>query len=52
MRVTVEVRLTVPLFFAAYVALDWVVPALLLFAVVDVAAALWTRAALKAEGLW
>ena len=52
MRVTVEVRLTVPLFFATYVALGWVVPALLLFAVIDVVAALWTRAALRAEGLW
>lgn len=52
MRWTVEVRLAVPVFFAIYVAMRWVEPALLLFGVIDVAAALWTRAALKAEGLW
>jgi hypothetical protein len=50
MRMSVHMRLTVPLFFGTYVALGWQPPVLLLFAAVDVAAALWTQAALKADG--
>jgi hypothetical protein len=50
LRMGVHIRLTVPLFFGAYVALAWMPPVLLLFAAVDVAAALWTQAALKADG--
>jgi hypothetical protein len=48
----VVMRLCVPLFFGAYVAIGWVPPVILLFATVDVAAALWTLSALKAEGHW
>lgn len=50
LRMSVHMRLTVPLFFGTYVALGWVPPVLLLFAAVDVAAALWTLSALKADG--
>jgi hypothetical protein len=49
---TVHIRLSVPLFFGTYVALGWFPPVILLFAAVDVAAALWTLSALKAEGHW
>lgn len=50
LRMSVHMRLTVPLFFGAFVALQWMPPVLLLFAAVDVAAALWTQAALRADG--
>ncbi len=50
LRMSVHMRLTVPLFFGAYVALGLVPPVLLLFAAVDVAAALWTQSALEADG--
>lgn len=50
LRMSVHMRLTVPLFFGTYVALGWVSTVLLLFAAVDVAAALWTLSALKADG--
>lgn len=48
-RWSVHVRLMVPVFFASYVLLGWAPPALLLFAGVDVAAALWTRWAIDAD---
>jgi len=51
MRLGVQLRLTVPLFFGTFVALGWMQPVLLLFAAVDVASALWTHATLRAEGL-
>lgn len=51
LRLSYQIRLTVPLFFGAYVLLGWVPPVILLFGAVDVAAALWTRSALAAEGL-
>ncbi|MBX7117484.1 MAG: hypothetical protein K1X31_00655 [Gemmatimonadaceae bacterium] len=51
LRLSYQIRLTVPLFFGAYVALGLAPAILLMFAAVDVAAALWTRAALAREGL-
>lgn len=51
LQLSYRIRLTVPLFFGIYVALGWAPPVLLLFAAVDVAAALWTRSALAREGL-
>ncbi len=44
-----QVRATVPLFFVAFVVLLQAPPALLLFSVVDVAAAGWTWMALRAD---
>jgi hypothetical protein len=44
---TVPVRLSVPVFFGAFVLLGLAPPVLLLFAVVDAAAALWTWRALR-----
>ncbi len=49
MRWSVHMRLSVPLFFVAYVALGWAPPALLPFAAVDVAGALWTKWALARD---
>jgi hypothetical protein len=46
-RWTVPVRLSVPLFFAAFVALGMAPPALLAFGAVDAAGALWTWSALR-----
>lgn len=48
-RLGVHMRLSVPLFFGAYVVAGLVPPVLLLFAAVDVAAALWTRWAVQAD---
>lgn len=45
---TVPVRLSVPAFFAAFVALLSAPPMLLLFGLVDAAAAVWTWRALRA----
>lgn len=44
---TVGVRLSVPVFFAAFVALGYAPPVLLLFAAIDAAAAVWTWSALR-----
>jgi hypothetical protein len=46
-RWTIPVRLSVPLFFAAFVAAGLAPPVLLLFGAVDAAGALWTWAALR-----
>jgi hypothetical protein len=46
---TVPVRLSVPLFFGAFVLLGMAPPVLLAFAAVDAAAALWTWAALRRD---
>jgi len=48
-RWTVPVRLSVPVFFGAFVLLELAPPALLLFGAVDAAAALWTWAALRRD---
>jgi hypothetical protein len=44
---TVPARLSVPVFFGAFVLLGMAPPALLLFGAVDAAAALWTWSALR-----
>ena len=46
---TVHARLTVPLFFGAFVAFGLARPALMLLAAVDLVAALWTAWALRAD---
>jgi len=51
MRWSAQIRLTVPLFFVTYVAMGWAPPALLPFAAVDVAGALWTRWALAKDAI-
>lgn len=48
-RTTVFVRLSVPGFFGAFVALAMAPPALMLFALVDVAGAAWTASALRRD---
>jgi hypothetical protein len=48
-RFTVHARALVILFFGAFVALGIAAPMLLLFGLVDLAAALWTASALKSE---
>jgi hypothetical protein len=49
LEVSVKVRIAVMLFFAAFVALGFASPVLLLFGVIDVAGALWTWLALRSE---
>ena len=44
---TVPVRLSVPVFFGAFVTLGMAPPVLLLFALADAAGALWTWKALR-----
>lgn len=51
LRLSVQIRLSVPLFFGLFVAVGWMQPVMLLFAAVDVASALWTHSALRAERL-
>jgi hypothetical protein len=46
---TVPVRLSVPVFFAAFVLLDMAPAVLLLFGAVDAAGALWTWSALRRD---
>ena len=46
---TVPPRLSVLVFFAAFVALGWAPPILILFGVIDAAAALWTASCLRGE---
>ncbi|PMY42883.1 hypothetical protein C1Y35_03515 [Pseudomonas sp. GW456-L14] len=48
MALTVSIRLSVPVFFAAFVAAGLVSPVLLLLALPDLCGALWTWRALKA----
>ncbi|MCB2252954.1 hypothetical protein KTQ74_13690 [Pseudomonas chlororaphis] len=48
MALTVAIRLSVPLFFAAFVTAGLVAPVLLLLALPDLCSALWTWRALKA----
>jgi hypothetical protein len=49
LEISVKVRIAVLLFFAAFVALGFASPVLLLFGVIDVAGALWTWLALRSE---
>lgn len=46
---SVYLRASVIVFFAAFVALGWVQPMLLLFSAVDLAAAIWTALALRRD---
>ncbi|AZE01008.1 MULTISPECIES: hypothetical protein [Pseudomonas] len=48
MALTVAIRLSVPVFFAAFVAAGLISPVLLLLALPDLCSALWTWCALKA----
>jgi hypothetical protein len=48
-ELTVPARVAVIAFFAAFVALGFAKPTLLLFGLVDVAGAIWTTTALRAE---
>lgn len=48
-RATVFGRFAVLLFFVAFVLLDFAPPVLILFGVIDAAAAIWTAIALRAE---
>lgn len=48
-RWSVPIRASVILFFAGFVALEMVRPILLLFGVIDFAAAMWTAIALRAD---
>ncbi len=49
MGITVPLRASVIVFFAAFVLLDLVEPIILLFGAVDLAAAVWTALALRAD---
>lgn len=49
LEASVRVRIAVPLFFGAFVALGWAEPALLLFSGVDLAGAVWTYLTLRSE---
>jgi hypothetical protein len=49
LELTTHVRFAVPLFFAAFVAFGSARPALLLFATADLAGAIWTTLALRAD---
>ena len=49
LRASAYARLSVLLFFLAFVALGWAPPALILFGVVDAVAATWTLLALRAD---
>ena len=50
LRFTVLVRSLVIVFFASFVALGWAPWTFLVFGVIDLAAAIWTALALRAEG--
>jgi hypothetical protein len=50
-RWSVPIRASVVVFFAAFVLLGFVAPVLILFGVIDLASALWTRSALAKQGL-
>ena len=49
LEASVRVRVAVPLFFGAFVALGWAPATLLLFAGVDLAGAMWTYFTLRSE---
>ncbi len=49
MRTSVSIRSSVMVFFAIFVLLDLAPPALLLFAVIDLAGAIWTALALRQD---
>ena len=49
LEASVRVRVAVPLFFGAFVALGWAEPPLLLFGGVDLAGAVWTFLTLRSE---
>ena len=49
MEASVKVRIAVPIFLAAFVALGWAPPALLLFGGVDLAGAVWTYLTIRSE---
>jgi len=49
LRASVVARLTVPVFFVVFVLLDFAPPILILFGVIDAAAATWTGLALRAH---
>ncbi len=49
LEASVRVRIAVPLFFAAFVALGWAEPVLLLLSGVDLAGAVWTYLTLRSE---
>jgi hypothetical protein len=49
MRWSVQARLAVPFFFAAFVLADWVSAALIPFGLVDLAGAMWTWGALRRD---
>ncbi len=51
LRWSVPARLSVPLFLGAFVLLSLAPPILILFGVIDAAAAIWTAACLRREGL-
>jgi len=48
-RLTVHARLALPVFFVAFVVLGLARPTLILFALPDLAGAIWTHLALRAE---
>jgi hypothetical protein len=50
-RWTVPARLSVPVFFVVFVALGFAPPILILFGVIDAAAAIWTAACLRNDSL-
>lgn len=50
-RWSVPARLSVPVFFMAFVALGYAPPILILFGAIDGAAAIWTAVCLRADGL-
>jgi hypothetical protein len=51
LRWSVPARLSVPLFLGAFVLLGFAPPILILFGVIDAAAAIWTAVSLRREGL-
>lgn len=50
-RWSVFTRLSVPVFFIAFVALGFALPILILFGAIDAAAAIWTAICLRQDGL-
>jgi hypothetical protein len=49
-KISLFTRPSVIIFFAIFVAVDWVGPSLLLFGVADLLGAVWTYTAMKKEG--
>ncbi len=50
LKITMYIRCSIILFFTAFVLLHWVEPAIILFALIDLAGGIWTFIALKKEG--